>query len=455
MAHLTDMEELLATIESSLIKDYMREAMNCYMGGAYRGCIVLSYIALFDDLLDKLAQLGKVNSVAKNIHIEASKKKSDQDVFESYLIDQLASNSLLSGLDAAFLDILRTLRNKSAHPSGHKPSPEEARFIFFEVINRFLSKPILSTTQLVDEIITRLANTNFFPTSMIADVSEVVLEEIASLHDAAIPQLIEKLADASISPDKLVAKNASHFIVGLARIQSGIINEQLRNRIIKKKSDDPQFSLLILRLISADGSLVLGLPTTHIKRVKGILTDRITEIKASDSETKFAHPISVVVSLAKSLTEDQMRKQFHDEIVLLIEKRPYSEYLIDAIQKHEKLLEEYIEHLLKNAGSGNFDAANAFARSIEDLDETIADVIDGKQAFHFIVAVIRAANWGAFASKDLVRTKFSRIPAIHIKATKYMNSHKKIAREYFQAELHSDLIFSEFLTKYLEPDEDA
>src|SRR5687768_9504772 len=122
------MEEMLATIQSQPIRDYMREAMNCYMASAYRGCIVLSYIALFDDLLLKLSELSKVNSSAKIIFDSAMKKKEDQDVYESFLIDQLSSMSLLSGLDASFLNILRTLRNKSAHPSGHLPSAEEARF---------------------------------------------------------------------------------------------------------------------------------------------------------------------------------------------------------------------------------------------------------------------------------------------------------------------------------------
>lgn len=41
MTHLTDMEELLASVISIDVRDYMREAMNSYMSGAYRGCIVL------------------------------------------------------------------------------------------------------------------------------------------------------------------------------------------------------------------------------------------------------------------------------------------------------------------------------------------------------------------------------------------------------------------------------
>ena len=78
------MEELLATIASSDIRDYMQEAMNCYMASAYRGSIVMSYIALFDDILVKLAELSNVNAAAKTIHVEASKRKAHQDVYETY-----------------------------------------------------------------------------------------------------------------------------------------------------------------------------------------------------------------------------------------------------------------------------------------------------------------------------------------------------------------------------------
>ena len=85
------MEELLAKIPSADIRDYMREAMNCYISGAYRGALVLSYIALFDNLLAKLGEFANVNATAKAIYQDASKKKNDQDVFESYLIDQLSS----------------------------------------------------------------------------------------------------------------------------------------------------------------------------------------------------------------------------------------------------------------------------------------------------------------------------------------------------------------------------
>ncbi|KKC98822.1 hypothetical protein [Photobacterium halotolerans] len=454
MAHLTDMEELLSKVQSPLVKDYMREAMNCYMAGAYRGCIVLSYVALFDDLLEKLAQLGKVNAIAKKIHTDASTKRSDQEVFESYLIDQLASNQLLSGLDAAFLGIIRTIRNKSAHPSGHAPSPEESRFIFFEVISRFLSRPILSTTQLVDEILVRLKNTNFFPSSMINDVKDVVSEEIAPLHEAAIPQLIDKLANASVSVESAIANNAGRFLVGLAALKRDEVRTQLVKRLVQKKSDDPEFASLILRVLSADGAVAVGISSTYTQRLKSILAERIKEVKGSESETRFAHPASVLASLSDAMSPDQFLEAFKKEAQMFINKRPYSAYLLDAIKSHESLLDYFIEKLIKNAESSDFDTANEFARAIEDMDDPVAEVLTNEQAFQLVVAVIVAANWGAFGSKSLVKTKFSATPRICAKARRYTKTMRKAAREYFQSKLSSDLKLTEFVDKYLAVDED-
>src|SRR5439155_1282133 len=87
----TDMEELVARIDRLSARDYMSEALGCYHAGAFRACVVLSYIALFDDLRAKLAPLAKVNKDAKKIHDEVEKRATNQEIYESFLADQLAA----------------------------------------------------------------------------------------------------------------------------------------------------------------------------------------------------------------------------------------------------------------------------------------------------------------------------------------------------------------------------
>ncbi len=75
---LMDMEELLGRISNRAMVGYMREASTCYAAGAYRGCIVLSYIALFDDLRAKLDHLAKVSKTAQKVHKEVEKRAGDR-----------------------------------------------------------------------------------------------------------------------------------------------------------------------------------------------------------------------------------------------------------------------------------------------------------------------------------------------------------------------------------------
>jgi len=168
----------------------MREAMNCYFAGAYRGCIVMSYISLFDDITEKLGAMSHVNRDAREIFTEVETRKNSQDVFENFLLEKLASKNLISELDRATINLIRDRRNKSSHPTGHQPSAEEARYIFFEVVDKFLSKDKLETKHAVDEIILRFSNQNFFISMNVGDTKDMVAHEIKLLHPEVYPYLI-------------------------------------------------------------------------------------------------------------------------------------------------------------------------------------------------------------------------------------------------------------------------
>ncbi len=222
MSGLSDMEELLSRIENKAMVDYMREAIGCYHTGAYRGCIVMSYIALFDDLGQKLQELGKTNAAAKKIAKDVKQRQDDQQVFETYMVDQLKAAKLLTEAEASTLEQVRVCRNKAAHPSGVHASPEEARFVFFEVIDKFLSKKLLLTTQAVDALVARLANANFFPTTDIKETRSIVENELAGLHEAVFPYLVEQLVQNCVSTDLKTARKAQRFLVGLPISESTI-----------------------------------------------------------------------------------------------------------------------------------------------------------------------------------------------------------------------------------------
>lgn len=449
MAHLTDMEELLARIPGADIRDYMREAMSCYMAAAYRGTLVLSYIALFDDLLAKLGELGNVNSVARSIFTEVSKRKANQDVYENYLIDQLTSNNLISGLDSSFLTTLRTLRNKSAHPSGHKPSPEEARFIFFEAIDRFLSKPILSTTQLVDEIVARLKNSNFFPSTSISDIRNVVRDELASLHDEAMPQLVAKMAAAVTSPDTSIKKNSSFFLIGLSKLDKPQANAALQIKLITSKADDADYQDVITQALSANGKLICGLSGTPVERIRAIFAKKISEITSVLSETKLNHPTAALISIAAVVPESDFLAMFKPEVEALFEKRAHSEFVVKLVKDKPSLLPIYLPILIAKAGSSDFATANSFSNAVEALDGALAEILTDEQSLQLIVAIIKAANRGAWSAKAAVSAKFAVIPSMRLKALAFITANETASAALIEEKLSESKPMSEFVASNL------
>ena len=143
MPGLTDMEEMLSRIQNKQIADYMREALGCYSAGAYRACVVLSYIAVFDDLRQKLEQLAAVSAAAKEIFREVQTRANDQQVFESRMIESLKSHSLISEGEGFGLEQIRVLRNKAAHPSGLHPRPSKRDMFISRLSTSFFLKTFL------------------------------------------------------------------------------------------------------------------------------------------------------------------------------------------------------------------------------------------------------------------------------------------------------------------------
>lgn len=449
MPHLHDMEELISSIEDNQVKDYMKEAMSCYMANAYRACIVLTYLALFDDIVKKLGELGKVNKKAKKIYDEAQNKINEQDVYENYLIEQLASNSLIPKLDTSFLDILRQLRNKSAHPSGHSASAEEARFVFYESINRFLSKPILTTTQLVDDILARLDDQHFFPSSSVSKVADIVKKEILNIHQETLPYLVNKLLDKYLNSNSDIKKNSGFFLNGLAHLKEKELSSCLKKYIIDSKCSDSECSSLILRMISANGSLLLNLESVTYDRLKSVISEKIKNSNLTDSDSELSHPSMVLSSILGSCGEDLMLTYFKSQLTELFQKNIFSISFISHMSGNEKVVKLYLEEAYSQAGSSDFNIANNFSRSISDIDGYLSESLTEEQAFLLIANIMKAAECGAWAAQSLKSSKFSSIPKIKKISIEYLQYDEVAAKAKYKELGHSDQDFNNLVHEQL------
>ncbi|MFY7025504.1 hypothetical protein ACOUI4_10195 [Acinetobacter baumannii] len=440
MANLTDMEELLQRIDNEQIRDYMREALTCYMTKAYRGCIVLSFIALFDDITNKLEVLTPINKVAREIYSEIKKRKEEQQVYENYLIEQLTANKLLPEIDAVFAGILRELRNKSAHPSGHRPSAEEARYVFFEVIDRFLSKPIFSTTHLVDEILERLKNTNFFVDVKIDQIAEVVKEEVSSLHVQAFPVLINKLINQlEKQEDETLLKNVRYFINGLAKLNQNEVNNNLKNIIVKAKSDNTDFNDLILEIISLQQVIFLNSDKTPKARIKRVLLEKFELSNLSLHQQQVRHPANVLVNLSSVYSDKDFKDNFSEILEKLFRKSPNLKLYSPVFKDKPQVFAMYLKEVKSRLGSNTFDIANEWCEMIRDIEEVYLNYIDDRQAFEIITAISYSAKTGAFKAENIVRGQFSSILATKDKAMKYIKLHLDDAQAHFKSQVEKDL----------------
>jgi hypothetical protein len=445
--HLTDMEELLGLIVQVPIRDYMREAMGCYMAGAYRGCIVLSCIALFDDLYDKLEELSKINSDAKDIFLAAKSKKEDQSVYETYLLDQLKSKKIIQGLTAEILESIKDRRNKAAHPSGHSPSAEEARYVFSEVIKLVLSKKKMMTTQAVDSIINRLSSNNYFPSSYIDEIESIVSEEINEINPDAYSCLTSKLADIVIndSPEEKV-NNARSFINGLARLDNEVLNDALIKHYFNKIIIEDQYDKII-SIATANPKILLKLTNAAIKRFRNAFIERAKEVtRKKVASTKLSHPSSLIKKMISKCSSKETIKLLGAAIDVYMDNFTFDCNIYGFIFKNRTLKNTYLELILNKAGSSTFDIANSFAKSIGDVDSELAKKLNAKDALNLVINMHNAGHGGAWH----VISHMKDIPKIKTKAKNYISDNPSKAQEMFDEKVRGSMDIPEFEDKYLD-----
>lgn len=424
MAHLTDMEELVASINNENIKDYMSESLACYMARAYRASVVLTFIALFDDIICKLGELAKVNKKARTIFETATQKRAEQDVFETYLIDQLKASQLFTTLDAEFLEILRKLRNKSAHPSGHHASAEEARFVFQQAVSRFLSRPILSTTQLSDEILVSLSSANMFPSVDIEIITKVVKKELEPIHSEAYPYLIGKILNKTQETDANTSKNARFFLTGIARAGDTNALEALKKYAIEQKLSDKNYEAVIHSLLCSNGKLFSGLDEVAHHRLSVLVTEKISSIDLTVEHTKFSHPASFFISLFNNNDQSIIFEKLGKQLNAFLEKFTYSAFFYANVHRFEQAKALLLEKFFERAGSTDFLTANGFAKNVADIEKSMGAHFTSGEAFKLIINIIYAANWGAYSAIDMRNSSFGAIPRFRNLAQKHLTEHK-------------------------------
>jgi len=243
--------------------------------------------------------------------------------------------------------------------------------------------------------------------------------------------------------------------VGLASQGNATAQAALQAKLVSAKADDPQYSALVLQALSANGSLILGLTSASLSRVRATLSKQIDEVTAALNESRLLHPITTLRSIAKAMPDPNFVSTFQPELTKIIEKRPHSIGLLKLITDRPSLIPLYFPVVLAKAGSGDFATANAMANALESLDGGLAALFTDEQTFQLIVAVLKAADWNAFGAQGLKNSKFAGVPALRQKVIAYVVNHPSEAEHYIAAKLDSTDLAADFVEKYLADEAEA
>lgn len=153
-AGLADLDELVLLCRDERSRSYISEAVTCYKAGAFRACIVATWVAVCFDIIGKLADLRLTgNKAAEDIlkQIEGARSINDTTAalrLERDLLGHAKDRfEFLSHLEHADLERLRNDRNLCAHPSlisieqPFTPSAELARVHIRSAVTSLLQHP--------------------------------------------------------------------------------------------------------------------------------------------------------------------------------------------------------------------------------------------------------------------------------------------------------------------------
>lgn len=413
------MEELVETVPEKDLASYLREAMVCYGAGAYRGCIVLTHIALFEGLRQKLLALAPVNSAAKAVSSLIEPLAANQKVFELTLIHQMKTAAIITQLEADILEQLNKQRNKAAHPSGHVVTAEEARFVFSEAIQKFLSQPIRQTSVLVASIMTKISGPNFFPSAMMSDINAVVQHETQSLDPAAMPQLVAKLVETVEGPDSVAARNASLFLLSLTGRREPAIRKTIVSGFLDAKSAIDAHAQLVAMLISSDPSLLLSLTPATRMRVEALLLKNANATGITVPYAELRNPAHVLGASVAVLGEAFMTTHHKRFVDWVIDKAPNAPEFIIAMKTCPALMGELLERYLARASHSQWDQSNPFAAALPAMDAALGLALSDEDAFRMVAAVAKGADWNGFGPMELANGRFTSVPALKAKAVSF------------------------------------
>ncbi|WP_352000165.1 hypothetical protein VVT58_21230 (plasmid) [Sphingobium sp. SJ10-10] len=212
LERLSDLDELILRCRTDEAREHIAEAVASYRGGAYRATIVMSWIAVVFDLMDKVRDLSIGGEAAasriletfeiyqQQIHSGAQQATKQALEFEREILQKVFNDlSLIDAQQLTDLERLREDRHRCAHPSfnrvgeAFRPPAELARLHLRNAIAHVLSQPPVQGKAALEALKT-LVSSAYFPT----DLAKAKTQLASSALGHPTPTLVKNFIDALI-----------------------------------------------------------------------------------------------------------------------------------------------------------------------------------------------------------------------------------------------------------------
>ena len=370
-------------------------------------------------------------------------------IFETQLIHKLKAAAIISQLEAQVLEQLNNQRNKAAHPSGHVVTAEEARYVFAESIQKFLSQPIRETSYVIDQIIAKIGGQNFFPSQVTNDMAAVVDQEIGNLDRSAMPFLLARLVQVWNGGDQTAANNARSFLLTLAFKRDPHIRASMTKNLVEPGCSDEKNAEFFAMLVACDPEILTSLKAGTKLRYQALLLKNAAALGLAIPYPQLRNPAHVFGACLKVIGEEFMLTEMKDFTNWVVEESPNAPEFIVSMSKSPKVFAAIFAGYLQRASSSQWAISNPFAAVAPSMDNPLASVVSDQQALQFLAAIVRGAEWNGFGPMELANDAFSSLPKLKAKAVVFAaGSTGPPAAAILKAQ-GVELRYEDFVAKYL------
>ena len=170
---LRDLEELVLRVRNDTPREYIREAVNAYQGGAIRSSVISTWIAVVFDIIEKMRELELTGDAQAQQHLKVFERAHQSgDIsaalqFERSILDIARTRfEFISQQEYEDLSRLQVDRNRCAHPTMasdgvYGPSSELARYHIRSAVETLLQHPPVQGKKALDRLVAEVESPYF------------------------------------------------------------------------------------------------------------------------------------------------------------------------------------------------------------------------------------------------------------------------------------------------------